>query len=233
MPALPVQNQPHALMAIDLNSSRDLSPAPVSRRNSGNIVEDKERRARMRVKSHQRLRSYQQIVEDFHEQARAASQQEEGDEEDDKFGGEDDEDSDVFFSPAQSTTASPHASPRKQRKEDTARRLKRFSLPAIALHATNVTARTTEIGSDTSAALEDRTSGSGGMPSPAKSNKRFSLVLAGRNSHYSDGNGAGDGSRPHSAVISKHASEEAGDAGLGTGVAAAKLAELLRKAKAT
>ncbi len=34
--------------------------------------DDRERRARLRVKSHQRLRSYKQIVEDFKEQAEAS-----------------------------------------------------------------------------------------------------------------------------------------------------------------
>jgi len=249
MPALPVQRQPQALMAIDLNSRRDFSPDRGGQNEAGYFPDEKERRARMRVKSHQRIRSYQQILEDFREQAGPSNGQkqgqrleggetDQGDEEDDIFGGneQDEEDDnvnmDLYYTPSHSTTASPLSSPVKQRREDTARRSKRFSLPAVALHATNVTARTTEVGADIPAIPQDgRTpSGSGDVPSPARS-KRFSLVLAGRNSHYSDGVPGGSASGPNSAGVSKNASEDAaGDMGLAKGVAAAKLTELLKKA---
>ncbi|PPR06162.1 hypothetical protein CVT24_000709 [Panaeolus cyanescens] len=101
-----------------------------------------------------------------------------------------------------------HNLQRPQRREDTARRSKRFSLPAIGVHAASVTAHTSGSGSavdspgsaglahrngpnsvtptrlsspgETSSPLSARKTPSGGNgPS-----KRFSLVLVGRNSRY-------------------------------------------------
>jgi hypothetical protein len=203
-------------MAIELTSSDDLSFIAAGG-GRANGVEEKERRARMRWKSHQRLRSSQQILVDFQEQARSAV--EHGDvvedqEDDDPF------EDDVFSSPLRSFPSTP------VRKEDTARRSKRFSLPAVALHATNVTARMTEgVGNAApSSAIDEQTGNSviGGFSSnsPAR-HRRFSLVLAGRNSHYVDGGDA--------VKAGKSGSEDGGD--LGKGVAAVKLAELLKKAK--
>jgi FYVE/RhoGEF/PH domain-containing protein 5/6 len=221
MPALSAQHQPQALMAISLQSSQDLSFS-----NGVNRVEgdEKDRRARMRVKSHQRLRSYQQIMMDFQEQARAANHQmgQEGSEKNDYVvDEEDDEDagiSDVFSSPLRSYPSSP------MRKENTARRSKRFSTAAVALHTTSVTARTTEIGADTNATLGD---GTGATPTgDAPPYRRFSLVLAGRNSRYLEADDISSG-----AVVSKNESGDGGIVGLSKGVAAAKLAALLKKAK--
>ncbi|KAF9528893.1 hypothetical protein CPB83DRAFT_875756 [Crepidotus variabilis] len=232
MPTLPVQNQPQALMAIDLNSSQDLLSLADDKGFDGYVGDEKERRMRLRVKSHQRLKSYREIVEDFQEQAaaskaqklsEASSNDEPGDETalSDEDG--DEFDSDVFSSRSQ--VASPLASPRRpQRREDTARRSKRFSLPAIALQPTNVTARTTEVPADTSYPEDGNAVD---LVSPGR-NKRFSLVLAGRNSHYLE-----DGSMVNgSGGVSKHSSEDGGDQGLSKSVAAVKLAELLKRATA-
>lgn len=225
MPALPVQRQPQALMAIDTNSSRDLS---LDSEHLADVVhdgEEVERRSRLRVKSHQRLRSYRQILEDFQEEARIKKQQDNGTSlnqdsltESDKFKRyrgqdpepEDQEAIDFWRTPSHSMAPPPVSSPLK-RREDTARRSKRFSLPAIALHTTSVTARTAEIGEDTSAL--SRESSTGEPPQSALS-KRFSLVLAGRNSTYMDYSG-------------KTSSDDLSEPSLARGVAAARLNELL------
>jgi FYVE, RhoGEF and PH domain containing 5/6 len=54
-------------MATDIKSSRDISFD-----NFDDVVfetEERERKGRVCVKSHQRLRSYQQLLEDFQEQS--------------------------------------------------------------------------------------------------------------------------------------------------------------------
>lgn len=238
MPALPVQHQPQALMAIDLNSSRDipLSSESMHDVSSHRIVEEREqRRPRFKMKSHQRLRSYQQILEDFQEQARSAKQTQDATMHSEGRGGggvpsnvrveEDDlEDEDLdriddFFTPTHSLASSPVSSPRKsQRREDTARRSKRFSLPAIALQPTNVTARTAEI-SPTDTTSLSRESSMGELSSSAGGrSRRFSLVLVGRNSYYPEDGNASVG-LDQSADLSK-------------GIAAARLSDLLgRKSK--
>lgn len=206
-------------MAISLQSSHDLSFSNGVNRVEG--VDEKDRRARMRVRSHQRLRSYQQIMMDFQEQARVANHPmgQEGSEKNDyAVDEEDDEDfgvSDVFSSPLRSYPSSP------MRKENTARRSKRFSSAAVALHTTSVTARTTEIGAGTNATLGD---GTGSTPTGgAPPYRRFSLVLAGRNSRYLEADDVASG-----AVVSKN---ESGEGGFSKGLAAAKLAALLKKTK--
>ena len=239
MPALPVHRQPHALMAIDINSNRDLS---LDMDGFNEIItdgDDRERRARLRVKSHQRLRSYKQIVEDFKEQAEASRKEiidvrndsEDRDDLDEAFGDENDfeaedgevegDHSDVWYTPTHSVLSSPVSSPRKQRREDTARRSKRFSLPAVALHTTSVTARTSDTPDPTTFSRE---SSSGDQSSSLGLSKRFSLVLGGRNSIYS----ADGSSRPSSGA------EGGGEAPAPhRSVAAARLSELLgRKSKA-
>ena len=71
--------------------------------------------------------------------------------------------------------------PTTPRREDTARRSKRFSMPAIALHTTPVTAR-------------PKTTGEGIA-------KRFSLVLGGRGTSRERKNGADvDGGGPSSTL---------------------------------
>jgi len=211
-------------MAIDTSSSRDLSLDSEQLADVVHAEEDVERRSRLRVKSHQRLRSYRQILEDFQEEARIRKQDNGtstnhgSPTEDDKFDGyggedpeaEDQEAIDFWRSPTHSMAPSPASSPLK-RREDTARRSKRFSLPAIALHTTNVTARTAEIGEDTSALSRES---SNGEPPQSALSKRFSLVLAGRNSTYTD-------------YMGKASSDDLPEPSLARGVAAARLSELL------
>lgn len=211
MPALPVQRQPQSLMAIDMNSSHDLAYMASGSRTSS--AEERERLSRMRVKSHHRLRSSQQILVDFRDQAKTRQEgQDDADDADEIEDEEDDEpfEDDVFSSPPQSFPSTP------LRKEDTARRSKRFSLPAVAVHATSVTARMAEgVGNMLPQSTTDEQIGEstiGGITASPSRTRRFSLVLAGRNSHYVGKNGNEDGD-------------------LGKGVAAVKLAELLKKSK--
>ncbi|KAF5316300.1 hypothetical protein D9619_006559 [Psilocybe cf. subviscida] len=242
MPALPVQRPPQALMAIDLQSSRDLA----NMENTGG--DDQERRARMRVKSHQRLRSYQQILEDFKEQSRLVQQnqahrRESADVDGRKTGetldkdderaehvdfegeeiGEIDE-MDIWYTPVTSPAGSPI-----KRREDTARRSKRFSLPAIAVHTTNVTARTSEVFSEGAAVSRESSVGGDPASAGARRSRRFSLVLAGRVSYHAPdapgkaaaGDEANATSGPAGVVVGS------ADSGLARGAAAARLSELL------
>ena len=91
------------------------------------------------------------------------------------------------------------------RRENTARRHKRFSLPAVALQTTSVVAQTTG---------GDAVGGVGKV-------KRFSLVLAGR--------GYGHGGSKSEVVVSKKGNTKLD---LGKGVAAGKLSELLVRRRA-
>ena len=221
-------------MAIDTSSSSFDNTDDV-----GFETEERERKGRVRVKSHphQRIRSYQQLLEDFQEESYATQPLDPGlatkvsqnqfrntagmddpfemdeNENAEKRGAEQDH-VDVFSTPTQPIVSSPVSSPRKQqRREDTARRSKRFSLPAVGLHTTVVTARTSAevdevpitggVGVGEEGVVGERVGG--GL------SKRFSLVLAGRNSHHIDGTGQ----------------EENGDLGLAKGLAAARLSELL------
>ena len=237
MPSLPVPRQPHALMAIDTTCSRDIISLDNDNNNIddvGSETEERERRGRVRVKSHQRVRSYQQLLEDFQqEQSHAirlkASQSQvirkavgviddddmfengEDEDEDDAEGGrergvEQDCVDDPFYTPTQSIGSSPISSSRgkRPRREDTARRSKRFSLPAIGLQTMVVTARTS-IESKEAEVVPVTTTGGGGSSEDGGvvvevgegGNtgllKRYSLVLAGRNSHQVDGAGHGGG----------------------------------------
>ena len=251
MPSLPVQRQPQALMAIDTKSSRDIAFD-----NFDDVVfetEEGERKGRVRVKSHQRVRSYQQLLEDFQEQSHAtrprlsskASQSQIRNvvEMDDAFeidehegtewdggggggGGEEQDHVDPFYTPTHSIVTSPVSSPRKpqRRVEDAARRSKRFSLPAIGLHTTVVTARTSIESEEvvpvigTGGESEEDAIVVGEGANTGLSSKRFSLVLAGRNSsHHVDAS-----QRDHSS-----GGGQDGDLGLAKGLAATRLSELL------
>ena len=216
MPSLPVQRQPHALMAIDMTSNRDISFDNID--DVGSETEERERKGRIRIKSQQRVRSYQQLLEDFQEQSHAmrgrlssrASQSQmvrkavgmdDAFEDEDVEGGGEGEEQDHVDTPTQSMAFSPVSSRRKEpRREDTARRSKRFSLPAIGLQTTVVTARTS-IRSEEEVVV-------------VPISKRYSLVLAGRNSsHQVDGAGSKGHQHEHG--------------GQGRGLAAARLGELL------
>jgi len=216
-------------MAIDMNSRRDPSLDTEHFADFVHSGEDVEHRSRLRVKSHQRIRSYREILSDFQEEVEAKKIQDsskngtvpnqDSHTEDDRFEGYEDvepeagevqDEIDFWRTPTNSLASSPVSSPRK-RREDTVKRSKRFSLPAIALQTTNVTARTTEITGHTSAFSESST----GEPQSGGLSKRFSLVLAGRNSTYMD-NSSG-----------KASSDDLTEPSLARGIAAARLSDLL------
>lgn len=216
MPSLPAGSSPQALMAIDREPSRG---------SASSILEelpdfgpgDKRARVRMKSPQHGRPRSYHQLLEDFENNDQGRSDvlslpPEEGEREgeDGEDGGEADDVLDHGL-PLVSGAASASSSPKK---ENTARRNKRFSLPAVAVQTTSVTART---------GLGDAAP-SGDGP---KVNKRFSLLLGGSRNH---------GIRSHSEMAIKPGKEDyvAADAGngeLGKGIAAGKLSELLNRRK--
>lgn len=150
------QRRPHSALAVDL------PPLP--------LVTSKEPPeggiAAVRIRAPSRPRSYIQILEDFNDQSEAGSSvaaspatsrfargEEASFALDDLDEGEEDagplEDSASAISPsdAPSLALPPSPAPRRAyRKEDTVRRRKRFSLPAVALHTTPVTARPNVVG---------------------------------------------------------------------------------------
>ena len=244
MPSLPVPRQPHALMAIDTIDN-----------DVGSETEERERKGRVRVKSsHHRVRSYQQLLEDFQQgqshamrpgllsskasQSQMISRKADGVDDDDTFEIEEDEDDaeggggeeeeegedhvdDPFYTPTQSIVSSPSSRTKQPRREDTARRSKRFSLPAIGLQTTFVTARTSieseeavVVPTTTTTTTGGGVSAEGGVVVGEGGNtgflKRYSLVLAGRTSHQADG--------------AKAQHEHGGQT---KGLAAARLSELL------
>ena len=252
MPSLPVPRQPHALMAIDTTCSRDIS----FDNDVGSETEERERKGRVRIRSpHHRVRSYQQLLEDFQQEqshamrpgllsSKASQSQmikkavgaddddddtyENGEDEDDTEGGgggeeeeEEDHVDDSFYTPTPSIVSSPSSRTKQPRREDTARRSKRFSLPAIGLQTTVVTARTSIESEEavvvpvtTTTTGEGGGSEEGGVVVEGNTGflKRYSLVLVGRNSHQADGAG------------SKGQHEYGGQA---KGLAASRLSELL------
>jgi hypothetical protein len=146
-----------------------------------------------------RPRSYHQILEDFEESRLGITStvQEDADE---------DADEDSSGSGAQMQTGVDADEEPRTRREDTARRNKRFSLPAVALQTTSVTARTQ--------AMQDGRHRDGRSPGRTK---RFSLVLGSRPS------------KTQSEMVGRGRIEEEDAAGpeLAKGVAAGKLSELL------
>ncbi|KAJ7036598.1 hypothetical protein C8F04DRAFT_953853 [Mycena alexandri] len=172
---------------------------------------------RVRVRSPPpRPRSYHQILEDF-EEARTGG----------ITGGvpedaHEDADADEDEERPQSGVVVQFELPgRGRRHEDTARRNKRFSLPAVAVQTTSVTARTQQVG----VAEERRHAGRA---------KRFSLVLghSGNNahSHLQKPHGHAGKTRSEVGGRSGEGGEGNGGAGggeLGKGVAAGRLSELL------
>lgn len=224
MPSLPSPSTPQALMAIDREPSRDM-PTVIHEEEAADLGPD--RPSRVRLRSHSaRPKSYHQILEDFEDMDQERSDVlnlplEEGsgeDAEEEGPGGTD------FFGltrePSNISNA-PVSASSSPRREDTARRNKRFSLPAVALQTTSVTA-TTGFGHGESG------TGVGGA-SQLRPNKRFSLVLGGSRHH-------GQGSRHHSEMAAKWGKAENDSDGkakgeLGRGVAAGKLSELLGRRK--
>ena len=100
-----------------------------------------------------------------------------------ELGHDGDERPHLFFTPPASQGSSPVTSPR--RKEDTARRSKRFSLPALALHTTSVTARASMMVEDDGDVSRDDDASAASTPNRPK---RFSIVLSpGKSGHGNAG----------------------------------------------
>ncbi|PBK98864.1 hypothetical protein ARMGADRAFT_481939 [Armillaria gallica] len=209
MPSLPLSATPEALMAIYRDTPK--------RGDTTTTVDDDElSRDCVRVKSPaSRPRSYYQILEDFqgHDHSRfdlTPPVEEEGTTEEDSL------DTESFASSKRHTvnlTEEP-----EPRREDTARRNKRFSLPAVALQTTSVTTRTM-VGAVEGSKLAH--------VQRSTKTQRFSLVLGGKGSHVLHGHGSRLSHSQRSEFVAK--SRVQGDEGLGKGVAAGKLSELLGK----
>jgi hypothetical protein len=223
MPSLPLASTTEALMAIDRGPQRYQSAAAkYERLRRGDISADPSRsefdlrlqgeersdmshvemageRVRAVRSPPPRPRSYHQILEDFEESRLGITStvQEDADE---------DADEDSSGSGAQMQTGVDADEEPRTRREDTARRNKRFSLPAVALQTTSVTARTQ--------AMQDGRHRDGRSPGRTK---RFSLVLGSRPS------------KTQSEMVGRGRIEEEDAAGpeLAKGVAAGKLSELL------
>lgn len=183
MPSLPTQaSQPQALMQMaDVDISTDLPDTYTQGANTGTSAPNSSeieavKRGRVRLKSASRPKSFHQILEDFQQGQQGGRQlgifpsspstlmdsaieensESSVSEDEGNAAGEGFEDALPLPTPPSITFLSQPPSPAPRRKENTARRSKRFSLPAVALHTTNVTARTTSMTSGTSG-----TSGSG------------------------------------------------------------------------
>ena len=115
-------------------------------------------------------------------------------------------------------SASPGSSSRRveEEEEDTARRNKRFSMPAVAVQTTSVLARTAVVEGEREGGIGGRT-------------KRFSLVLGGR--VYGHGHGHGHGAQMDP-VGGSRGGHGKGNFDLGKGIAAIKLSELLGRGRA-
>ncbi|KAG6853231.1 hypothetical protein C0991_005858 [Blastosporella zonata] len=220
MPSLPVTSTPQALMAIDREPS-----SPSSRLQGLPDFDQGEnhRRVKARPIQHPRPKSYNHLLEevehDDHDRFDLLDLEEDDEGENGAQEGDDEGRPDPDRQPSSNGQTSMPSSPRK---ENTARRNKRFSLPAVALHTTNVTAHTNAPPGEADIFLAGDPSGS----SPLKSNKRFSLVLGGR--HHNSGmrsqseavTGSGLSTPGHGAAL--HNKSE-----IGQSIAVGKLSELL------
>ena len=211
MPSFALSTQgstPDALMSLD-NPRRSLHP--INDRGSEDATDDEDvvgtPTPRMRIKSSAtRPRSYHQILEDFQDPHQRNSHPTININSSATHLGELDGNA-VEETETITGSSSPEDPVVNQlsapRKEDTARRHKRFSLPAIALQTTPVTALPNATGEGRS--------------------KRFSLVLGGRS------NGQQAQSEQHDARMERGGSHLKDD--LSVSVAAVKLGELLRRQK--
>ncbi|KAH8822630.1 hypothetical protein DL96DRAFT_1618534 [Flagelloscypha sp. PMI_526] len=204
MPSLPMTsstpNTPSALMRID---STPLVLSPAEDDELADALVDGRQRIR---KPRSRPRSYIQILEDFNRPPSEVILNSDDEDEDGVF--EEDEE-DLPSAPASPSKPS-NFPPRSRRsssrvsfvrkKEDTVRKKKRFSLPAVAVHTASVT---------TSSSIQHQHA-----PSAYRREKRFSLVLG--RSHFASGD----------SVLSGLSDGIAGG-DLANGVAAGKLNELL------
>ncbi|TFK23230.1 hypothetical protein FA15DRAFT_757435 [Coprinopsis marcescibilis] len=230
MPSLATtkQSAPQALMAIDLDYSADTSldaefdeDAEVLCEGEESIQGDNEVHMKeggvVKLKPHQRLKSYHQILQDFEsheagsgetadlsgnlrESGEVAEDEDEADEQQDPY-------PHLFFTPAASYAPPLLSSPRR-RKEDTARRSKRYSLPALALQTTPITARASMVIEDDVAMVREEDT----PTTTPNRQRRYSILLSpDRNAH-----------------ISEVVREEDGEAS-GRSLAADKLSELLSR----
>ena len=249
MPSLPLTPAtPDALMGWDFKLKKSLPPMDDDDQ-STNVRDKRERLRRIRASNASRPRSFVQILEDFEELGGSStatsspnrsqvtvdlnSPLAEDTEEDE---GEEDGEG-VFADDATTTTSSSSKrhtvidlrSVQTQKQEDTARRNKRFSMPAVALQTTSVTARTQQ---ETIKVVDS------GAPTGQARSKRFSLVLGGRNRGHSP-----KSSQTHSEmyanrkgtgedILEEASMDELVKRDLSKGIAAGKLSELLgRKIK--
>ncbi|KAG5721896.1 FYVE, RhoGEF and PH domain-containing protein 6, partial [Termitomyces sp. T112] len=219
VPSFPGTSTPRSLMAIEREPSPSISYVQdfSAYDQSGN-----HRRIKPRLQS-TRVRSYNQLLENFEQNDHGRSDvmdsrlEEENDSKENGCSDTDDDDLDC----QSSSRVSINGQASSPRKEDTVRRHERFSSPAVALHATNVTART-------SAVFDDDDLTEDGASSPIKTNKRFSLVLGGRHRENS-------GMRGQSEVTVQSGDSRSGAAGtkseLVKSIAAGKLSEILARKK--
>lgn len=168
-PSRAAPTPPQALMAIDTRrQSMDASRLTKEPDESKLVTGDQKERIRLKS-SPSRPRSYHQIVEDFERRFDVSApvvEETDAEAEDRDW---QDENGDATPCPSPSNCHTVTNITNEIPKEDTIRRMKRFSMPAVALHTTVVTTRTqgTSGGASTS-------EGGGGR------SKRFSLVLNGR-----------------------------------------------------
>ncbi|KAF8074617.1 hypothetical protein FPV67DRAFT_589035 [Lyophyllum atratum] len=223
MPSLPVSisTTPQALMAIQREPS--LPNAPLHDLPEFSHSERGSRVKVIKATQNTRPKSYHQLLEDFEQNEHGRFDVLDVPEEEDDGGEEEDGDEGVHGVIRETSQSSTNGLTSSPRRENTARRNQRFSLPAVALQTTSVTAHTSTVYEHTG--REGRVaSGSG---SPVKVNKRFSLVLGGSRNHGSSG------MRTQSEAVSRSGKMDGGPRSpaakveLGQGVAAGKLNELL------
>lgn len=183
MPSLPTAiSQPQALMVdFDISTNALETPDGANLSTSAPSASEIEaiKRGRVRLKSSSRPKSFHQILEDFHQgqhnrqlgifPSSPSGLMDSAIEENSETSGSEDVGGEAAVEECDDTplpsppsmkwpSQPPSPSPRKRKKEDTARRSKRFSLPAVALHTTNVTTRITSMTSGSGSSG----SGSGG-----------------------------------------------------------------------
>ncbi|KAJ3801421.1 hypothetical protein GGU11DRAFT_717892 [Lentinula aff. detonsa] len=203
-------SRPEALMAID---SKRYSYGLDGRRKttrSGSRI-----KLRSQSSSGSRPRSYYELVEDFHSASEESSALSSS-----SVNSSRRHTTTINLSTSSSSVSlsiSPPTSPGAlNRREDTVRRHKRFSIPAVALQTTSVVARTQNVKRHTGSKLGSLLPGM-----PGTRSKRFSLVSGGRPQTASSS----------SRRIGQNEGHKQEGTDLGMGVAASKLNELLGRSK--
>ncbi len=147
MPASPTKGPQAQALMVDLDHSNDLdSPRGYDLGGSDEREVEDGKHGRVRLKSISRPKSYHQILEDFQQGGQnflpgspSTVLVDSLIEESSESNGE--ENDTLQDSPPSIHFSQPPSPSPRRRREDTARRSKRFSVPAIALHTTNVTAK--------------------------------------------------------------------------------------------